>query len=58
MTTAHEKKRKAKIRALRRHVISAQIIAAEIGASDVIVRLSQVRDSVELTDRGILECSK
>ncbi len=58
MATVAEKKRRVKLRALQRAVTKAQVLAAELGASDVIVRLAPVAESVRDTISGRLECVK
>ena len=56
--TVAEKKKRQKLKALNRAVIKAQILAAELGASAVILSLSRARDDVMLTIAGELETCK
>ncbi len=56
MATVAEKKKRQKLKALRRLVMKAQVAAAELGASAVIVTLVRARDEVEKTITGELGC--
>jgi len=47
-----------KLGQLERAVRKAQVLAVELGASDVVVRLASVADSVRDTISGKLECVK
>lgn len=54
MATVAEKKQRQKLKALNRAIIKAQVLAAELGASAVIVSLSRARDDAMLTLSGTI----
>lgn len=56
MVTRAEHAKRTKLRQLRTLIKKAQIVAAELGASAVIVTLVRARDEVEETISGKLSC--